>query len=97
MRFAPLHATTKEQPSIFYLIIFKQLKIIFVHFYFSMQKKTEEPKPTLNCPRLNGYFAHKGTCDKFFYCVDGMFNMIMCPAGLVFNPRTGTVKFFNRQ
>lgn len=54
-----------------------------------MPKKTEEPRPTMNCPRLNGYFAHKGSCDKFYYCVDGMFNMIMCPAGLVFNPRTG--------
>lgn len=51
--------------------------------------ETEEPRPSLNCPRLNGYFAHKGTCDKFYYCVDGMFNMITCPAGLVFNPKTG--------
>jgi hypothetical protein len=27
--------------------------------------------------------------DKFYYCVDGMFNAITCPAGLVFNPKTG--------
>lgn len=53
----------------------------------------EEPRPTLNCPRLNGYFAHKGVCDKFYYCVDGMFNMITCPGGLVFNPRTGMIKY----
>lgn len=59
---------------------------ISISIFFS---SAEEPKPSLNCPRQNGYFAHKGTCDKFYYCVDGMFNMIVCPAGLVFNPRTG--------
>lgn len=52
---------------------------------------TEEPKPSLNCPRQNGYFAakDKSICDKFYYCVDGMFNMITCPDGLVFNHKTG--------
>ncbi|XP_055301219.1 protein obstructor-E [Sitodiplosis mosellana] len=55
----------------------------------SKRPKLQEPKPSLNCPRRNGYFAHKGSCDKFYYCVDGMYNMIVCPAGLVFNPRTG--------
>lgn len=51
----------------------------------------EEPKPSLNCPRQNGYFGHKdaNVCDTFYYCVDGMFNMITCPGGLVFNPKTG--------
>lgn len=35
----------------------------------------------------------KGACDKFYYCVDGMFNMIQCPQGLVFNYKTGTNGF----
>lgn len=68
----------------FYKILKEKQKIIFIF------NKTEEPQPTLNCPRLNGYFAaEKGICDKFFYCVDGKFNMITCPGGLVFNPKTG--------
>ncbi|XP_038106826.1 uncharacterized protein LOC6038081 [Culex quinquefasciatus] len=51
---------------------------------------SETPQPTPNCPRLNGYFGSQtGACDKFYYCVDGKFNMITCPAGLVFNPKTG--------
>lgn len=51
----------------------------------------EEPRTSLNCPRQNGYFGHKDpkVCDTFYYCVDGMFNKITCPAGLVFNSRTG--------
>lgn len=45
----------------------------------------------MHCPRKNGYFGHsdKSICDKFYYCVDGMFNAITCPSGLVFNPKTG--------
>jgi hypothetical protein len=45
----------------------------------------------LHCRRKNGYFAHEEahTCDKFYYCVDGKFNMISCPDGLVYNERTG--------
>lgn len=60
-------------------------------FSVNQQNSTETPKPTLNCPRLNGYFGHKdkNVCDKFYYCVDGKYNMITCPAGLVFNPKTG--------
>lgn len=51
----------------------------------------ETPIPSQNCPRQNGYFAHDddSICDKFFYCVDGKYNMIECPAGLVFNPKVG--------
>ncbi|XP_052869087.1 protein obstructor-E [Anopheles cruzii] len=56
----------------------------------SKRPKYQTPKPTQHCPRLNGYFASEtGACDKFYYCVDGMFNMITCPEGLVFNQRTG--------
>lgn len=51
----------------------------------------ETPQPTLNCPRQHGYFGHsdKTICDTFFYCVEGKFNKITCPAGLVFSPNTG--------
>ncbi|XP_058126424.1 protein obstructor-E [Anopheles ziemanni] len=56
----------------------------------SKRPKLQTPIPSLHCPRQNGYFASEtGACDKFYYCVDGMFNMITCPEGLVFNPRTG--------
>uniref|UniRef100_A0A1B0AT80 Chitin-binding type-2 domain-containing protein n=1 Tax=Glossina palpalis gambiensis TaxID=67801 RepID=A0A1B0AT80_9MUSC len=53
--------------------------------------KLQPPQPSEHCPRKNGYFGHEkaGTCDKFYYCVDGQFNMITCPVGLVFNPKTG--------
>ena len=52
---------------------------------------TEEPQPSLHCPRKNGYFSHEEPhiCDKFYYCVDGKFNMISCPDGLVYNEKTG--------
>lgn len=51
----------------------------------------EEPQPTDHCPRKHGYFGHEESriCDKFYYCVDGMFNMITCPNGLVYNDKVG--------
>lgn len=51
----------------------------------------ETPIPSMHCPRQNGYFAHHDVsiCDTFYYCVGGMFNMITCPAGLVFSAKTG--------
>jgi len=57
----------------------------------SKRSKLQTPIPSLHCVRRNGYFGHEeqNVCDKFYYCVDGMFNMITCPAGLVFNPKTG--------
>ncbi|XP_053694893.1 protein obstructor-E [Sabethes cyaneus] len=56
----------------------------------SKRPKFQTPIPSQHCPRQNGYFAGEGgSCDKFYYCVEGKFNMITCPAGLVFNPRTG--------
>ena len=60
--------------------------IIFKIFLFS-----ETPKPSQHCPRQNGYFAHEDghICDKFYYCVDGKYNAITCPAGLVYNENTG--------
>ncbi|CRL04125.1 CLUMA_CG017237, isoform A [Clunio marinus] len=57
----------------------------------SKRSRLQTPIPSANCPRQNGYFGHsdKNICDKFYYCVDGMFNAITCPDGLVFNPKTG--------
>lgn len=57
----------------------------------SLYSEIETPIPSPNCPRQNGYHAAGDVklCDKFFYCVDGMSNAITCPAGLVFNAKTG--------
>ncbi|KAL7031694.1 hypothetical protein ACKWTF_007104 [Chironomus riparius] len=57
----------------------------------SKRSKLQTPIPSNNCPRQNGYFGHADAhiCDKFFYCVGGHDNMYTCPAGLVFNPKTG--------
>lgn len=57
-----------------------------IQFHFA-----ETPDPSEHCPRKHGYFAHeqKNICDKFYYCVDGKFNMITCPNGLVYNERAG--------
>ncbi|CAH0559067.1 unnamed protein product [Brassicogethes aeneus] len=57
----------------------------------SQRSKLQEPQPTQHCPRKHGYFAHEDTniCDKFYYCVDGQFNMITCPNGLVYNDKVG--------
>ncbi|XP_039289063.1 protein obstructor-E [Nilaparvata lugens] len=57
----------------------------------SQRSELQKPKPALHCPRQNGYFAHEevNVCDKFYYCVDGKFNQIVCPDGLVYNEKTG--------
>lgn len=51
----------------------------------------ERPQPSPHCPRMHGYFAHEDPriCNTFYYCVEGKFNMITCPEGLVFSERTG--------
>uniref|UniRef100_A0A8D8W031 Chitin-binding type-2 domain-containing protein n=1 Tax=Cacopsylla melanoneura TaxID=428564 RepID=A0A8D8W031_9HEMI len=57
----------------------------------SQRSELQKPQPSLHCPRQNGYFAHEdaAVCDKFYFCVDGKFNMIVCPSGLVYNEKTG--------
>nr|XP_018906591.1 PREDICTED: probable chitinase 3 [Bemisia tabaci] len=57
----------------------------------SQRPERQTPKPSQHCPRQNGYFAHEDghICDKFYYCVDGKYNAITCPAGLVYNENTG--------
>lgn len=57
----------------------------------TQRPKLQTPTPNQHCPRLHGYFAHEeeNICDKFYYCVDGKFNMIICPNGLVYNDKAG--------
>ncbi|XP_028138793.1 protein obstructor-E-like [Diabrotica virgifera virgifera] len=57
----------------------------------SSRPKLQEPQPSEHCPRKHGYFAHdqKNICDKFYFCVDGKFNAITCPNGLVYNVKAG--------
>ncbi|CAB3378175.1 Hypothetical predicted protein [Cloeon dipterum] len=57
----------------------------------SQRPKLQTPQPSTHCPRKHGYFAHADPkiCDKFYYCVDGMFNAITCPDGLVYSAKTG--------
>lgn len=67
-------------------------QVYFKEFFKNiLQNNLETPIPSQNCPRQNGYFAHddESICNKFYYCVDGKFNMIECPGGLVFNPKVG--------
>lgn len=60
---------------------------IFIHSILF----TEKPQPSPHCPRMHGYFAHEDArnCNTFYYCVEGKFNMITCPDGLVFSEKTG--------
>ncbi|XP_031787487.1 cuticular protein analogous to peritrophins 3-B isoform X1 [Nasonia vitripennis] len=57
----------------------------------SKRPKLQTPIPTAHCPRMHGYFAHEDptNCNTFYYCVEGKFNMIKCPDGLVFSEKTG--------
>lgn len=66
-------------------------KVVLVDKKTFFLEYAEEPQPSEHCPRKNGYFAHeqKNICDKFYYCVDGKFNMIICPNGLVYNENAG--------
>ncbi|XP_063633394.1 protein obstructor-E-like [Cydia splendana] len=51
------------------------------------RKDLQEPQPTKDCPRQNGYFKHPDpqACDKFVYCSDGVPNEHPCPPGLIFD------------
>lgn len=57
----------------------------------SNRPKLQSPQPSEHCPRKHGYFGHEeqNVCDKFYYCVDGKFNLIVCPSGLVYNEANG--------
>lgn len=78
------------------MIVFMLIIINWKNIYNSLKNNrnsliSEDPIPTLHCPRLNGYFSHEDPkeCGIFYFCVDGKFNMITCPDGLVYNERTG--------
>lgn len=47
----------------------------------------QEPIPSENCPRQNGYFpdADPEICNEFNFCNGGVANHIVCPSGLVFD------------
>ncbi|XP_046648669.1 uncharacterized protein LOC124338619 [Daphnia pulicaria] len=53
------------------------------------RKKQQNPRPTSNCPRRNGMFPVKGSCDKFYHCTDGQHTLIACPPGVIFEPLVG--------
>jgi len=57
----------------------------------SGREEMQDPQPTENCPRQNGYFAHPDPriCDKFFQCVDGVAYPNTCPTSLVYHPDRG--------
>lgn len=63
----------------------------YINCYYKLTHFTEEKQSNLHCPRMHGYFAHEDPkiCSTFYYCVEGKFNMITCPDGLVFSPKTG--------
>lgn len=67
------------------------LKILPQHYIFIIFFLIEKPQPSPHCPRMHGYFAHEDprNCNTFYYCVEGKFNMITCPEGLVFSEKTG--------
>ncbi|XP_068217114.1 protein obstructor-E-like [Palaemon carinicauda] len=52
----------------------------------------QPPQPTDVCPRQNGYypFPLETNCHQFYYCTNGVGNLITCPEGLVFSLKTGT-------
>ncbi|OXU19516.1 hypothetical protein TSAR_004676 [Trichomalopsis sarcophagae] len=49
----------------------------------------QEPQPTKDCPRANGYFKHEDplNCDKFVNCIDGVASVMPCPPGLVYEEK----------
>lgn len=69
-------------------IFFIQLFHFYTFFHLFI---IEKPQPSPHCPRMHGYFAHEDprNCNTFYYCVEGKFNMITCPEGLVFSEKTG--------
>ncbi len=48
----------------------------------------QEPQPSKNCPRANGFFAFPAneTCQKFWDCRGGQAYLQICPAGVIYDP-----------
>jgi len=51
--------------------------------------KLQEPQPSKNCPRANGFFAWPAeeSCQKFWDCRGGKFYLQTCAAGVIFDPK----------
>ena len=56
---------------------------------------TEEPQPSKNCRRQNGYFQHPedSNCHQFVNCIDGQGTINTCPANLLFNEKKGVCQW----
>ncbi|XP_049886425.1 protein obstructor-E-like [Pectinophora gossypiella] len=52
----------------------------------------QPPKPTQQCPRRNGFFAHPdaSVCNIFYNCIEGDAIEVKCTAGLHFDEYSGT-------
>ncbi|GJQ73126.1 Cpap3-a1 [Trypoxylus dichotomus] len=52
----------------------------------------QPPKPSKNCPRRNGFFAHPepSICNIFYNCIEGEAIEIKCTNGLHFDEYSGT-------
>ncbi len=48
----------------------------------------EDPQPTPNCPRANGFFPFPAneSCQKFWDCREGNSYLQECPQGVIFDP-----------
>jgi len=57
--------------------------------------KLQEPQPSKNCPRQNGYFKHESDCNKFYQCVNGKSFLNECPSSLAFNEENGNCDWSN--
>jgi len=55
----------------------------------------QEPQPSKNCRRQNGYFQHPddSNCHQFVNCIDGQGTINTCPANLLFNEKKGVCQW----
>lgn len=49
----------------------------------------QEPQPSTNCSRANGYFVVPAniSCQQFYHCSEGRANLQTCPGGTIFDPQ----------
>ena len=53
---------------------------------------SEEPQPSVNCSRANGFFAWPAniSCQNFWDCREGVAYKQTCPVGVIFDPQLNT-------
>ena len=53
---------------------------------------SEEPQPSVNCSRANGFFAWPAniSCQNFWDCREGIAYQQTCPVGVIFDPGLNT-------